>query len=179
MRWRFWREGNPEKNPRSRQARLCTVLYFSVRSPRSHANSETGAIFVYNASATDDNPPRGWVSGGGGGLDAYHSPQRSYLRRPPPRWIVVLSPGCARNINKDGPRFGVRVRPWRFYGEIEDCKQSTGKRTNNKLNPPMKPDPGFELGRTYSQVKSYTYSIRTLFDGHMHFILGFHPQTQK
>ena len=35
--------------------RLFTVLYFSVRSPQSHANSETGAIFVYIASATDDN----------------------------------------------------------------------------------------------------------------------------
>ena len=33
------------------QCRLFTVLYFSVRSPRSHANSETGAIFVYIASA--------------------------------------------------------------------------------------------------------------------------------
>ena len=31
---------------------LFTVLYFSIRSPRSHANSETGAIFVYIASAT-------------------------------------------------------------------------------------------------------------------------------
>ena len=43
------------------QFRLFTVLYFSVRSPRSHSSSETGAIFVYVASATwrdDDNPPR-------------------------------------------------------------------------------------------------------------------------
>ena len=30
----------------------------------------------------------------------------------PPRWIVILSPGCARNINKDGTRFGVCVRSW-------------------------------------------------------------------
>ena len=43
--------------------RLFTVLYFCVRSPQSHANSETGAIFVYVATATDDNPPRGRVSG--------------------------------------------------------------------------------------------------------------------
>ena len=28
-------------------------------------------------------------------------------------------------INKDGARFGVRVRSWRSYGKIEDCKQST------------------------------------------------------
>ena len=42
-------------------------------------------------------------------------------RHQPPRWIVVR---CARNINKDGARFGVRVRSWRSYGKIEDCKQS-------------------------------------------------------
>ena len=35
-----------------RPNRLFTVLYFSARSPRSHANSETGVIFVYIASAT-------------------------------------------------------------------------------------------------------------------------------
>ena len=33
-------------------------------------------------------------------------------------------PGCARNINKDGARFGVRVRSQRSYGKIEDCIQS-------------------------------------------------------
>ena len=43
-------------------------------------------------------------------------------RHPSPRWIVVR---CASNINKDGARFGVRVRSWRSYGKIEDCKQST------------------------------------------------------
>ena len=32
---------------------------------------------------------------------------------------------CARNINKDGALFGVRVRSWRSYEKIEDCKQST------------------------------------------------------
>ena len=37
---------------RGEKIRLFTVLYFSVRSPQSHANSETGAIFVYIASAT-------------------------------------------------------------------------------------------------------------------------------
>ena len=42
-------------------------------------------------------------------------------RHPPPWWIVVR---CARNINKDGARFGVRVRLWRSYGKIGDCKQS-------------------------------------------------------
>ena len=46
------------------------------------------------------------------------------LRRLPPWWIVVLSPGCARNINKDGARFRVCVRSWRSYGKTEDCKQS-------------------------------------------------------
>ena len=33
---------------------------------------------------------------------AHQSPQLSYRGHPTPRWIVVLSPGCARNINKDG-----------------------------------------------------------------------------
>ena len=45
---------------------LFTFLYFSVRSPRSHANSDTGAICVYIASANwreDDKPLRGRVSG--------------------------------------------------------------------------------------------------------------------
>ena len=42
-------------------------------------------------------------------------------RHPPPWWIVIR---CARNINKDGARFGVRVRSWQSYGKIEDCKQS-------------------------------------------------------
>ena len=45
-------------------------------------------------------------------------------RHPPPRWIVVR---CTRNINKDGARFGVRVRLWRSYGKREDCKQSEGE----------------------------------------------------
>ena len=56
-----------------------------------------------------------------------HSPQLSYPRHPPPRWIVVLSPGCAGNINKDGACFGFRVRSWRSYRKIEDCKQSNVK----------------------------------------------------
>ena len=37
-----------------------TVPHFSVRSPRLHANSKMGAIFVYIASTTcgeDDKPP--------------------------------------------------------------------------------------------------------------------------
>ena len=38
---------------------------------------------------------------------------------------TLITPGCVRNINKDGTRFGVRVRSWRSYGKIEDCKQSS------------------------------------------------------
>ena len=109
-------------------SRVFTILYISVRSPRfseprSHANSLTGAIFVYIASATwreDDNTPRHW-----GGLDAYFScitAPNTHI----PDTIVVFSPGCARNINKDGGRFGVRLR-WRSYGKIEDGKQSTNQ----------------------------------------------------
>ena len=56
---------------------------------------------------------------------AHHSPQLTYPQHPPPRWIVILSPGCARNINKDGAHFGVGVRSWGSYRKIEDCKQST------------------------------------------------------
>ena len=56
---------------------------------------------------------------------AHHSPELSCPRHPPPWWIVGLSPSCARNINKDRARFRVRVRSWRSFGKIEECKQST------------------------------------------------------
>ena len=99
--------------------RLFTVPYFPVRSPRSHANSETGAIFVYIASATDNNPPRGRVS-----IFRASQPPTLIFPTPDPRWIVIC---CARNINKDGACFGVRVRSWPSYGKTEDCKQSNGQ----------------------------------------------------
>ena len=92
--------------PEKKKHKHFQILCFSVRSPPSHANSETDTIFVYIASATwreDDNPQRGQVSGK----------------------VGVLSPGCARNINKDGVHFEVRVRSRRSYGKIEDSKQST------------------------------------------------------
>ena len=114
LQWRYFLWWNSRGRIHNR---LFTVLYFSVRSPQSHANSEMGAIFVLRAQRTT-------IHRGGecrGGLDVHHSPELSYSRQPPPRWIVVLSPGCARNINKDGARF---VRSWRSYGKIEDCKQS-------------------------------------------------------
>ena len=60
----------------------------------------------------------------------HHSPQLTYPQHPPLRWIVVLSLGCARNINKDGAHFKARVRSWRSYGKIEDCKQSTFEMTD-------------------------------------------------
>ena len=43
---------------------------------------------------------------------------------PLPWWIVILSPGCTHNVNKDGACFCVRVQSWQSYGKIEDCKQS-------------------------------------------------------
>ena len=110
-------------------ARLFTVLYFSIRSPRSHANSETCAIFV----CIEAQPGEGTKIHRGSYERWHHGPQRAYLRRPPPRWIVVLSPGCGRNINKDSPRFGVRVRSWRSYGKIEDCKRSIAQLVNKSI----------------------------------------------
>ena len=48
-------------------------------------------------------------------------------RHPPSQWIVIR---CARNIKKDGARFGVRVWLWWSYGKIEDCKQSSSSWTS-------------------------------------------------
>ena len=47
-------------------------------------------------------------------------------RHPPPQWIGVLSPGCARNINKLRwcPFWSLRAIVAILW-KIEDCKQST------------------------------------------------------
>ena len=55
----------------------------------------------------------------------FHASSRPW--RLPSWWIVVLSPGCTHNINKDGALFGVRVRSWGSCRKVEDCKQSSEK----------------------------------------------------
>ena len=51
-------------------------------------------------------------AGVGEGLSRITAPNSHIPDTRHPRWIVVVSPGCARNINKDGTRFGARVRSW-------------------------------------------------------------------
>ena len=65
---------------------MYTVLYFSVRSPGSHANFDTGAIFIHIASTPYGE--RTTIHRGGGyrgGL--HHSPQRLHTRHPPPQSV--------------------------------------------------------------------------------------------
>ena len=97
---------------------------FAERSPRPHANTETGAIFVYNASATwgdDDNPPRGRVSGRFG-----RASQPPTLIQPTPAPSVDCRPL---------PRLHSQYKQrWRLFRssraivailrKIEGCKQS-------------------------------------------------------
>ena len=82
------------------------------------ASLEAVSVHTIHVVAVAETVEQSW-----GGLEAHHSPQRSYTRHPPPRWIVVISLGCARNANKDGARFEVRVRSWWSYRKIDGCKQ--------------------------------------------------------